>query len=458
MSGPKVVRVVTREELEAIGRRQIAAVDAAIAQVGRTLRRFDLEERALEAALASRRQQLEKLLEQGRFDDLQRQAAAQAEYFKGEAVRLEGNAIAAIEAAKSRRRRVSDAARSLIAALEASGKPPSAELRDVVSRALAADDTALDACQRVLDQALKMLSTGAKATAGVTEGQAELARRLGAADGRQTLAEWLAKQPAKTDPQMARLDQALAELEVLGDTRLREEFATRAAAIAAEASAGQRRLLADSLILDAGAATRRLRAIAATHLRLGELLGALAAYTTGDALSVAGAIKHALGRPGEAPPDELIGQAETALEVAQKQLAAAARRRAILGGLASLGYEVRETMATAWARDGRLIVRKPGSTDYGVELAAPADAARLQVRLVGAQTPTEPRSTARDRDQEAAWCSDFGELQKVVAQAGGGIEIERALAVGAQAVKTVAFEGVVGETNADITRPLERRL
>ena len=31
MSGPKVVRVVTREELEAIGRRQIAAVDAAIA-------------------------------------------------------------------------------------------------------------------------------------------------------------------------------------------------------------------------------------------------------------------------------------------------------------------------------------------------------------------------------------------------------------------------------------------
>lgn len=70
----------------------------------------------------------------------------------------------------------------------------------------------------------------------------------------------------------------------------------------------------------------------------------------------------------------------------------------------------------------------------------------------------EPRSTARDRDQEAAWCSDFGELQKAVAQAEGGIEIERALGVGAQAVKTVAFEGMVGDTNADIARPLERRL
>ena len=49
-------------------------------------------------------------------------------------------------------------------------------------------------------------------------------------------------------------------------------------------------------------------------------------------------------------------------------------------------------------------------------------------------------------------------LQKVVAQAGGGIEIERALGVGAQAVKTVAFEGMVGDTNADVDRPLKQRL
>ena len=53
------------------------------------------------------------------------------------------------------------------------------------------------------------------------------------------------------------------------------------------------------------------------------------------------------------------------------------------------------------------------------------------VRAVDSETPAEPRSAARDRDQEAAWCSDFGELQKVVARAGGGIEIERALGVAA---------------------------
>lgn len=46
----------------------------------------------------------------------------------------------------------------------------------------------------------------------------------------------------------------------------------------------------------------------------------------------------------------------------------------------------------------------------------------------------------------------------MTAQAGHGIEIERALGAGAQAVKTAAFEGMVSDTKADVARPLERRL
>lgn len=458
MSGPKVVRVVTREELEAIGRRQIAAVEAAISNVQAILARYGLKDQALENSLVERRQSLRDLLAKAKFQELQSQAGLQADFLRAKAAELEKQALASIEAAKARRRRLSDAARSVASAIAATGQPVPAELREVIVRSLNAEDHALPGLQSVVDSSFKLLVPVPTDRVGLSDGQSGLARRLATADEGQTLAEWLARQPAKADPQTTRLDQALAELDALGDAHLSQEFTARAAAVAAEASAGQRRLLADSLILDVGAVTRRLRAIAAGHLRLRELLGALAAYTTKDALSVATAIKQALGRPGEAPPEGLVGQAETALEAAQKQLAAAARRQAILGGLASLGYEVRETMATVWAEKGRLVVRKPGSTDYGVELAAPADAARLQVRLVGAETPAEPRSAARDRDQEAAWCSDFGELQKVVAQAGGGIEIERALGVGAQAVKTVGFEGIVGDTNADVTRPLERRL
>jgi hypothetical protein len=56
--------------------------------------------------------------------------------------------------------------------------------------------------------------------------------------------------------------------------------------------------------------------------------------------------------------------------------------------------EVREGMGTAWTRNGRFVVKKPNATDYGVELAAPEDASRLQVRprsCPGCEAEIHPR-------------------------------------------------------------------
>src|SRR5215831_7377274 len=53
----------------------------------------------------------------------------------------------------------------------------------------------------------------------------------------------------------------------------------------------------------------------------------------------------------------------------------------------------------------RLVIRKPDATDYGVELGAPPDMSRLQVRLVGSARPS--RNVQRDRDMETTWCSEF---------------------------------------------------
>ena len=174
------------------------------------------------------------------------------------------------------------------------------------------------------------------------------------------------------------------ELELRGDASTIEGFGRRAAAVAAEASASQRRLLTDSLILDARAALDRSKAAGALRKELHELQGALSAFSTAEARDAARTVAAALAGPDASLDASLATAARATIEEAQRQLAATARRRAVLAGLATLGYEVREAMATAWARDGRLVVvRKPGTTDYGVELATPADAARLQVRLVG---------------------------------------------------------------------------
>jgi hypothetical protein len=458
MSGPKVVRVVTREELEAICLRQIAISEAAVKQLMAIMRRHDLIEPGLAAGLSGRRDELMALLKDGKFRQVQQRAAALTEFCRTEAARLEAKAAAAIEAARSRRRRLSDTARSVVAAIEAVGRVPPQELIQAVSGSLAASDTAMADCERVVERALKSLvsqSQGANKASGEVE---ELAKRLGAGGGGLSLTAWLDENRAQVEPADGRLDKVMAEVELLGDAGLVEEFARRAAKIAGEASTNQRRLLTDSLVLDVGNTAKQLRAREAFRTQLLDVHAALTTYVTDQARQQGEIVARALGATTFAIDQQLLTNANAVVEQAQLELAAAARRKAILGGLAALGYEVREGMATAWTQNGRLVVRKPNATDYGVELAAPGDAARLQVRIVGSANPVTARNAARDRDQETTWCSEFAKLSELVAGSGGDIVVERAVEVGAQPVKTVAFEGTVAAHSADDALPRQRTL
>lgn len=83
--------------------------------------------------------------------------------------------------------------------------------------------------------------------------------------------------------------------------------------------------------------------------------------------------------------------------------AAGIRRRAMLEGLASLGYEVREGMETAWA-DARCARPAQGS-DSGLWRRAwrPLGNGRLQVRAVSLSRANDP---GRDRDIESVWCAN----------------------------------------------------
>jgi hypothetical protein len=124
-------------------------------------------------------------------------------------------------------------------------------------------------------------------------------------------------------------------------------------------------------------------------------------------------------------------------------MAAEERRRVVLEGLASLGYEVSEGMMTAWVAGGRVVLRKPANPGYGVELSDGSQADVMQVRAVGIGNPVEVRDAGRDRDMEAIWCSEFGRLQSLVAKAGGSVVIEGARPVGQFPLRVVADLGVV---------------
>jgi hypothetical protein len=151
--------------------------------------------------------------------------------------------------------------------------------------------------------------------------------------------------------------------------------------------------------------------------------------STPETQAVEAEIASTLQSGSHAGADDLIVRAQKVVDGAIAKLAADARR-AILGGLAKLGYEVRENMSTAWAQDGRLVVRKPNTTDYGVELGASPDVSRLQVCVVGAERPSTARDASRDRDMETIWCLELAQLQQLLAEAGGEVLLERAVEPG----------------------------
>jgi hypothetical protein len=118
-------------------------------------------------------------------------------------------------------------------------------------------------------------------------------------------------------------------------------------------------------------------------------------------------------------------------------MAGALRREAILKGLSELGYEVRENMATAWAEDGRIVVRKPNEKGYGVEFGAVEDAERMQVQLVSFEQANDASKASRDLDRETIWCSEFSRLKSLLEKSGTAIHIEKALPVGSKPLKQV---------------------
>ena len=430
MSGPKVVRVVTRQELESLCRRQIALFEAAAKDFQATAERVGLWDRAGEETIRERRARLEALFHGEQWQEVQTQGRLHEQFLLAEAKRLESKAIDEAQAEKRRRRQLIDSARTIVSALQAAGAEVPPALAELQTRGFTGSTVDLAG---IVEAGFQALTDSEKDTATANEVR-ELAARLSEGEQRVALAEHLAAFRTE-DGKDQRLERLLAEVDVLGPASA-PQFAARADAAYAESSPKRRALLVDSLILDATEHVRNLRArdekLGAMKRAMAELLGDSAEIHT-----IRKRLESAIAGQKVADADLLVAEAKQANAIATAKAAAEQRRKVVLEAFAALGYEVREGMATAWAQNGRVVVKKAGVADYGVELGSTAGVEQMQVRLVGASTPTEPRTTQRDRDMETQWCSDFTRLRELVTKRGSELSLERALPVGAQAVKTV---------------------
>lgn len=414
MSGPKVVRIVTREEILDICRGHLARVDAALEEWTRVGTRNEcIDEDAL-AATRQRRAALEALIRSDRFMDLQKQAPTE-EAFLEEDLRRRLTKVAQVQAAaRSRNRRSKETGAALLRSLEQKGPVPpqlAEELRN--------------GCEEAFPQAFGIISSAVREQSA----SSELARRLREDDVDRNFSRWMADRQGSVDPEIDRIEGRLSELAQMVDGTISDDLRARLEE-ARGASGGRRGLLLDGLEVEIG------RTLAAAR-RAGALLHELRLLSAeASAAGLDGAVFGAGAESMDAAALEHgIAAARAVLEAHRAAAAAQARRAAVLKGLAELGYEVAEGMTTQVAGDSRLILRNASRPDYGVEVS-PAGA-KMQMRPVAFEDGGLGPDPARDRDAETIWCGDVTSLQASLAEVGAELQIEKSLPVGAVPLKRI---------------------
>lgn len=432
MSGPKAFRIVTREEIVAICTRHLALLDAAVEAWIVGCRRNGTAHQGDVDRVLARRDELRRLLAADRFVDLQKQVPAEISYLRADAGR---RADAAVEAeVRSRRnlRRMKGTAEALIAKLAGSEINGSGDiLRELKS------PRSPEQLETAINRAFLLLHPvpGPEATSARSR---ELAARLGEGESRETLADWISRQaPVVEDEALHRVDVLLAELGSLGMDAT--PFSTRIGELERE-SASRRALLADSVIIDLATAVKGGRERLKEAEQLRDRLSELSTSASNEAAALRSEIEDHLCGKAAGNVLDLSKRATALAEAELRALAAVARRRTVLDGLAALGYRVTDGMETAWAEKGNVVLRKGSDPNHGVELVGGGQSDMLQVRAVALGNPSLARAPADDREVETIWCDDFDRLKALVTKGGGSLAIEHARPVGQYPLKIIAVD------------------
>jgi hypothetical protein len=239
----------------------------------------------------------------------------------------------------------------------------------------------------------------------------------------------------------------IAELAAL-DAEAACPFETRVEVISNESTTARKGLLIDSIIVDLVEATRATRDRDRLMTMLREQAIALGRFASDPARTLVSEINATIDGFDTSRAEPLLASAGALATAETSRLAAEARRNAILRGLSSLGYEVREGMATAFANGEAVVMRHVNTPGFGLEMSGPPEAQRLQMRVVAFSPPGASRDSSRDRDVELQWCGNLDRLRELLAASGGEIAIERAAAAGSVALKVIGDEARVRESAA----------
>ena len=450
MSGPKVVRIVTRDEIIAICKGHLTALNKAVQEWTTFCQQNGVATDEEIAATGARQAALTQLLAEDQFSKLQKAVPDEIAFLKSDRqTRLERAAEKKAKAS-SNQRRTEAAATGVLSALDQKGKSVPAELRSSLEQIAAGRnvDTA------ALSRAFALLTDEKPAT--ISEHQRELASAHQENEVRQSFNEWLAETCIDVDNEFARLDLRLAELTLVIGEEAATDFKERLKTLSLEQPSGKRSLLIDSLELDLAQAVSNAK----KRRDLEQRLATLAAQLSEIGSEEAERWSRTITAQREGTFDSLLKLEEKARQVldqAVKEIAARSRRQAVLEGLAELGYQVSEGMETAWVQDGSVVLKRTLESGYGVEIIGNIDSGRVQMRTVAFRRPDLNPDKSSDTAAETEFCGAIAKLQEEFAAEGNEIVIERAAEIGATALKVISETDAAEEEFRGVLPPINQQ-
>ena len=348
---------------------------------------------------------------------------------------------------RSKRQRLLSAARAIAAEFRRTGCDIPADFKQAMENVAGCTDAEFELYQKIVNTAMPaFLAQTVEGAEFFTIAHDLVASLKDGLEAPQQISALRADEMAPPDPKVRRLDKLIAELEIINDPSVTEVFMQRVKTISTQQSDAQRELLVDSLMVDLSDFCRKRRERAQATSLLLELQAELKANTSPAATSISIQVDFALKRLSDVKTaQQFVAQARAEWKREVSKEFAATKRQAVLDGFAALGYEIKDGMATAWARNGRIVVSKKATPTLGIEIGSSDTAEHVQVRAVAIVPKGRQRSSESDRDVELGWCSELAKIREVLLAAGTKSEIETALPAGSTPLKVCESKDWMGD-------------
>jgi len=431
MSGPKVVRIVTPEERRIIKQKWLSRLKNKIADIKEYASKHGMLNEDLTTALKETLQHYQNISEDD-YSKIEREVPNQIQYLEKEKKSL----VRKIVKKRASKWETYKNLKSTHNELRFLLQKKNIDFEDFEEPTTISDDHIKKYSEKV-DSLYKILKSSAFTEQNLTNEQLEIQKRLSSGNSLLSVETWRSSHPEKVVTRLKKLENTLKEMYLMELSQDKiQEFLKRCSDF--NENDPKYPLLLDSLTIEAATFTKDQLTLREVKEALKNIIAQLETLVV--EIKFIEKWKVLLKTDNLTALRDTLDNANRLYEKESQKIIVRTRREAIKKALKKAGYEVNDSMETAWVENGRLVIKKTQNSLYGVEFMSPKNLSRVQARVVADQNRTNERTPSLDKNQEEIWCDEFGEIREILENEDLLITVDKMQEAGAVKLKEVTLD------------------